>query len=408
MKNTVSHLVCNDFLPAKNLSNGASEVDLRAMALGRMPVAARKSLANFTDAWADIGLDSWWTEGADWWSLAEKLGEKHIRPLLNAEPGTCIMVPSVTHVTHQLLSAPELGKPGKNGIVTTDLEYPTIYDALHNANHRLSGLPSEQRAQLEFQLHPIVMGPGQLDPKKIIEHIDKTTAMVFLTHVASFTGQMFKQEDLAKIAEAARTAGAIFVVDGSQAITSARIDVEAMNPDIYTGTLLKQGCGGPGNAYVYVRPGLELTPTLGGWVGTKEPFTHGSTERREPSKSIPRRFFGVGTPAIAPLYHATQGLEVFERIGHDQVVYDVRAKARYMIERFRESGLPLISPSNPDDASNLIALDVSDAAIFVAELFEESGVKVVGQENVARMAPHIYHTTEEIERAIDAIINKLT
>lgn len=99
---------------------------------------------------------------------------------------------------------------------------------------------------------------------------------------------------------------------------------------------------------------------------------------------------------------------MFERVGHEAVVEDVRAKARYMIEKFSAAGLPLISPSKLEEASNLIALEVSDAVGFVAELGKESGVKVVGQESVVRMAPHVYHTVQEIERAVGAVIKKLT
>lgn len=386
----------DEFVPPQLGKSGETIVDLRSLALGRMPKAVQESMDGFLESWKTDNLSAWWKE---WWSAAEKLAEQHVRPLLNAEPGQSILVPNVTHVLHQLLSAPELHVPGKRGVVTTDREFPTVYDVIHNENHRFLNLPPDLRDQLAFRMQQV----EGFDAQGIMDKIDDTTALVVLPHVASFTGELFDQQAIRQIVEKADRHGVFVVVDGSQAIASTRIDVQKMRPHIYTGTLLKQGCGAQ-NGYVYVRPDVSLDPTNGGWVGTESPFTHGDGKtRRTPSPSIVRRFYGVGTPQIAPLYHATQGLEIFGKIGHEEVVRDVRAKAAWIIGKFAAAEMPLVSPADPEKASALIVLRASQAE-KVRDALQEKGILVTGQEDIIRLAPHVYHPIEDIERATEAII----
>src|SRR3989338_6608636 len=98
MDNDVYSQVRDDFVAPVKWGDNETKVDLRALNLGLMPVSVRDRSAEFEDAWATQNLSGWWDPKVDWGGMPEHLGEDHIRPLLNAEPGTCIMVPSVTHV----------------------------------------------------------------------------------------------------------------------------------------------------------------------------------------------------------------------------------------------------------------------------------------------------------------------
>jgi kynureninase len=369
-----------------------------------MPASVPARMLEFTHDWSTRNLNAWWEK---WWDLAETEGQEHISKLVNAnESESCILVPSVSHVMHQLLSCPELNDPNRRKIITTDKEYPTIYDCILNQNHRFSNLDEETRRKLEFQMQTVESPKEGFDIGGIINAIDEQTALVVIPQVGSFTGDLFNDEDIAKIVAKAEQCGALVMVDGSQAIGSTRINVQTNNVHIYAGTLLKQGSGAM-NGYLYIRPDTDLTPSNSGWAGVADPFTHGDPHlHRTPHPSVPRRFYGVGTPQIAPLYHATEGLKIFEQIGYPEIVEDVRAKARYIRQRLIEENLPLASPQDEVHASALLVIHRENATETRDEL-EKRGVLVTGQEDIIRLAPHIYHSPHEIREATRIIINTL-
>ncbi len=96
-------------------------------------------------------------------------------------------------------------------------------------------------------------------------------------------------------------------VDGYHATASYPVDVEAIGADVYFGGLLKEACGSSGNAYLYVRPGLDLRPRLSGWFGDADPFGFAPAPADHPE--VRRRFLG-GTTAVASMYHAVEGARV--------------------------------------------------------------------------------------------------
>ncbi|MFO0950075.1 MAG: aminotransferase class V-fold PLP-dependent enzyme [Isosphaeraceae bacterium] len=97
-------------------------------------------------------------------------------------------------------------------------------------------------------------------------------------------------------AVAAPRGRAASIVDGYQSVGSIEVDVRADGVDAYVGGCLKWLCGGPGAAFLWVRPewrtGLE--PTLTGWMSHVRPFDFSTTlERRDDAWR-----FLHGTPAI--------------------------------------------------------------------------------------------------------------
>src|SRR5207237_8162741 len=80
-----------------------------------------------------------------------------------------------------------------------------------------------------------------------------------------------------------------------------------------TGGSVKWLCGGPGAAWLYVRPELaaELEPALVGWQAHARPFAF------EPELQYAEgaaRFL-TGTPNVPALYAATAGYHVVEEAG---------------------------------------------------------------------------------------------
>src|SRR4029077_6834181 len=77
--------------------------------------------------------------------------------------------------------------------------------------------------------------------------------LVCTTHIVYGTGEV---RPAAAICSAAAAAGATSLIDGYHACGSIPIDVTAMGCDAYVGGCLKWLSGGPGTAFLYVRPDL--------------------------------------------------------------------------------------------------------------------------------------------------------
>src|SRR5205823_522902 len=93
------------------------------------------------------------------------------------------------------------------------------------------------------------------------------------------------------------------------------------------GGCLKWLCGGPGAAFLWVRPDLRrrLAPRLTGWMAHAQPFDFApALERRDDAWR-----FLHGTPAIPALCGARPGLEIVNRVG----VAAIRAKSERQTAR---------------------------------------------------------------------------
>src|SRR5207247_9281784 len=124
--------------------------------------------------------------------------------------------------------------------------------------------------------------------------------------------------DVPAIVERAHRVGARVVLDAFQALGSVPVDVQALDVDFACGGVLKWLCGGPGTAYLYVRPdlGRTLVPSLTGWTAHEDPFAFeiGPTRYADP----PYRFMN-GTPNVPALYAAQTRLRVVSEVGLRQL-----------------------------------------------------------------------------------------
>ena len=223
--------------------------------LGAVPAKVGPSLQSYFETWATRGVRAW-EEG--WWTMAADTGDL-VAPLIGANAGEVVFQPNVTIAHAALFSAIDYG--GKRDTIVTDaMHFPSI----------LYLIGQQRRLGANVTIVPSDDGIS-VDTGRIIEAIDEKTAFVNLSHV------LFKSayiHDIAAIAEQARRMEAITIIDGYQAVGTIPVDVRAAGIDAYVGGCLKWLCGGPGNAFVWVRPDLrrQLEPKLTGWMTHQRPF----------------------------------------------------------------------------------------------------------------------------------------
>jgi len=374
-------------------------VELRAFTHGLQPATVPPMMEHFTEDWRRFGVDAWnqvpnhWRPDSNdtvgWWTLPTYLGDAFIAPLLGAPAGTCIHQPHVHWTMQCLLSAPEVNDRGAE-VLVSETAFPSV---LHS---------TQQWADLQDLAPTLVPSTetGQVDRAAVLGAISDDTAMVALSHVGFTTGARLPIPFLQQVAETAHAHGALVLLDGYHAAGSMPVDVTELGCDLYVGGLLKEGCGSSGNAFLYVRDGLELTPRLTGWFGDAAPFEF--RPGPEPHPDVRRRFLG-GTTNVASMYHAVEGVRILLDVGLEAVrAHSLRLTNR-AIERADAADLPLRSPRAPEARSAMVLLEVPEAHSLTAYLKAHDIYTDSRRNEVVRMAPFLWNTKAEVDRTFDRI-----
>lgn len=354
--------------------------------LGAMPRGAAVALAEYAETWATRGVRAW---AESWWDLSVSAGDA-IAPLLGAPAGSVTMLPSVTVASAVLLSSLSYAPP-RNRIVLIDGEFPSIryvYDSLAT------------RLGAEIVTVPSPAGNGlAADEERIADAVDERTALVAISHV------LFKSAfvlDPRPIAEKCRRVGALLALDVYQSAGTVPVDVGVLGADVLVGGVLKWLCGGPGGAYLYVRPELRprLVPALTGWMAHSSPFEFEPPPIRRRDDAF--RFL-LGTPAIPALYAAREGPRLILEAGAEAI----RAKSLQQTSRLLAltdaRGLSTATPRDPERRGGTAAVDFPNAREVACELNARDVVCDYRPGVGIRLSPHFYTEDRELDLAFDAI-----
>ncbi|MFB3127155.1 MAG: aminotransferase class V-fold PLP-dependent enzyme, partial [Candidatus Acidiferrales bacterium] len=213
--------------------------------LGAMPRAVSDSLATYAQSWATRGVRAW-EEG--WWELPVKLANK-IAPLIGADPGTISLHENVTQTQAVVASCFRFDGPRRK-VVLTDKQFPSVLYFWH----------AQQARGAEIELVRTEEDPLRVPTQKLLDAIDERTLLVPVSHVLFRSAYV---QDVTAIVEKAHKVGAHVILDAYQSAGVLPIEAKKWNVDFLVGGTLKWLCGGPGVAYLYVRPDLhaKLTPT---------------------------------------------------------------------------------------------------------------------------------------------------
>lgn len=364
-----------------------------------MPRTAPAMMNNFVEDWRRFGADAWnevpnhWRpdsgDKVGWWTLPEYLGDHFIAPLIGAESGACIMQPNVHWTMQCLLSCKELLGPSRR-LLTSKAAFPSV------------AFPARHWADLRDATSEVIAPArdGFLDRDGMLRCITGETALVVLSHVGFMTGERLEDAFIKEVAHEAHRHGALLAVDGYHCVGSRPINVAGLDVDLYLGGLIKEGCGSSGNAFVYIRPGLEITPGLTGWAGDDTPFDF--RDRPRPHRDVRRRFIG-GTPAVASLYHGVEGVRILLDAGLQNVWEHSQRLVDYGLERARALEISVASPVEEKRRGTMIILEMPQADRMCALLKSKAIYTDSRQGRYLRLAPFVWNTQAELERAFDAL-----
>ena len=350
--------------------------------LGAMPRAAQAELSEFTRLWVEDGINAWhdWLPEVD--AAAERIGR-----IINAPKGTMVMATNVSQIQALLASAFEY-KPGRNKVVYSELEFPTVSYVWWE----------ERRRGAEVVVVPSPDGI-RIGLDRFLSTIDEQTLVVPLSHV------LFRSSTITEVAQVVarcKDVGAMVILDCYQSTGTVPVDVSALGVDFACGGSVKWLCGGPGAAYLYVRPDRipQFAPRNTGWFGHEKPFAFTMPEQKYAS-GVWR--YMAGTPAIAALYQARAGAKLVEEIG----VHRIRANSLRMTQKILwacdEAGYTVNTPREPDQRGGTICFDFVGAD-RVTEQLNAHGYFCDHRPGCGiRISPHFYSTDEEVMRFLDEV-----
>ena len=356
-------------------------VYFNACSLGPLPLRGRAALAKYGQDWDEHGTPVWYST---WLPLLDRFRGK-VGELLRAPAGSTAIAPSVSVALTTLATGLPLPE-GRRKVLIGGLDFPTI-------GHQWLSRP-------DFEVEFVPSRDGMtIPPEAFAERIDSATALVATTHLFYTTGYL---QDVRAIADAAHAAGALCLIDGYQTCGCVPIDVQAMDCDAFVGGCLKWLSGGPGNAFLYVRPELipRVRPQGTGWFATRDPF---SFTLQELVFADDARRLETGTWAMACHYAGLAGLELCLEVGVANIQERLRDLTGRILERCDEAGVKTFTPRERERRCGIVTLEADHPEEVEAKLHAE-GVIVDSRPGRVRLSPHWCVSEEELERGMDLVL----
>lgn len=249
---------------------------------------------------------------------------------------------------------------------------------------------------------------GELDMEAYSALFTPRTRVVSVAHVSNVLGTVNPVAEMAKIAH---EHGAVFVVDGAQAIAHIKVDVKAIGADFYAFSSHKM-YGPTGVGILYGRRDLlqKMPPYQGGGEMIGHVSFSGTTWAELPYK------FEAGTPDYVGAAALAKAIDYLEGLGVERVAEHEHELLQYATERMQAiEGLRIFGTARHKSA--VVSFLIGNAHHYdTGILLDQLGIEVrtghhcaqplmesLGIEGTVRAAFAAYNTFEEVDAFIAAL-----
>jgi len=351
---------------------------LNSCSLGALSTRSEAYLDEFQERWHDMGASAWYRH---WLGRVEDLRGR-VANFWGSTPEEVALMPSVSAALSVITQS--VPAENRNRVICTELDFPT--------------LAYQWAVKPEIELVVLKSPDGiRIDPEQFAAAVDERTLFLATSHVFFTTGY---EQDIKKLADIARAAGAYSLIDGYQGAGQVPLTLSETGVDFYAGGPLKWLCGGPGLAYLYVRDELiqRLEPRITSWFATNRQFDFDldGFEYRPDA-----RRFEMGTPSLPTVHTALGGQELIDEVGIETIVARNRGLIDRLIGRATDAGLRLRLPE-AEHRTAIVMVHHDDPPGAVRHLADH-GVIVDHRPGFVRVSPHYYNTEEEVDRCVDVL-----
>lgn len=249
--------------------------------------------------------------------------------------------------------------------------------------------------------------PGIVDCERLEELIDRGTALVVLTHAANSLGVIQPAE---RVGEITREKKVRFLLDASETVGVAEIDVGKIQCDYLAAAGRKYLRGPSGSGFLYVKDdaqeelkGCFPAWNSGSWDWEKEQFSYHEDIRK----------WNYGEKNYPGIFGLSEAVNYLCEAGGQQITKNrIDGLMRMLIEKLQQiNGVSIIGPQDAEIRAGSVGFQMKDKSpADIAQYLNAHNVGMMGHhffcpgvqklfqvEGVARLSLHYWNTEEEIE-----------
>jgi cysteine desulfurase/selenocysteine lyase len=250
---------------------------------------------------------------------------------------------------------------------------------------------------------------GSFDVQKVIDAIGPRTKIIALTHMSNVLGTVV---DVKTVCTAARKAGVVTVIDGSQAAVHMKVDVADMGCDFYAITGHKlYGPSGSGALYARAEVMAGMRPFMGGGDMIRDVGRDVITYADPPLR------FEAGTPGIVSTIGLGVALDYMTGLGMDAIAAHEASVRDYASERLAglnwlnvQGNAPgkgaifsftIAGAGHPHDISTVV--DRKGVAVRAGHHCAQPLMEFMGVSATCRASFALYTSEDDVDRLVDAL-----
>ncbi|XP_077369209.1 kynureninase isoform X3 [Festucalex cinctus] len=401
-------------LPTSDLSlvDGTKDsIYMVGNSLGLQPKMVKKYLEEELDKWAKMGAHGH-TEGSRPWAWAENNLEVLMARVVGAHPDEVALMNGLTVNLHLLMLSFYQPTAARHKVILEDKAFPSDHYAVES-QIRLRGFDPEQSMLL---LKPR-LGEEILRTEDILDMIEKegtSVALVMLSGVQYYTGQLF---NMAAITKAAQNKGCLVGFDLAHAAGNIDLKLHDWGVDFAcwcSYKYLNSGCGGIAGAFIHEKHQYTVKPALMGWWGhdLKTRFQMNNVLELQPGV----KGFRLSNQPVLLVCPLQASLEIFNMTSMQML----RRKSvlltgylEYLIGHYYKEDpahlckphVRIITPSDPQQRGCQLSLCFSVPIQRVFEELEKRGVVCdMRHPSVLRIAPvPLYNSFRDVHRFLESL-----
>jgi selenocysteine lyase/cysteine desulfurase len=274
-------------------------------------------------------------------------------------------------------------KAGDN-IVIDDLHYETEFVLYRH-------LQDTRGIELRVARHR----DGRVEAREFEPLVDRRTRLVSVAWVSHHNGF---RHDMRPLSDLAHANGALFYVDGIQAVGMFPTDVRAEGVDVLCAGTYKWLLGSFGVAPFYVRRDLldRIRLDRYGALHVERTRSDGGFDLYKTAKR-----FDYATLPFGEVYQLGAGLSYLTRVGVDRIEAHTVALARELRAGLAKQGYRLFTPA--ENGSSIVTYYTTKDAATLTTAFDRASIDVTvrGASGQVRVSPALFNTSADIARFLE-------
>jgi selenocysteine lyase/cysteine desulfurase len=323
------------------------------------------------------------------WQILDK-GREAVRRKLSDLAGTLPEEIAINRNATESLGIVTWGLSLAKGdeIVMTKHDYPNMIHAWKQKELR-------EGVRINWVELPLALEDDERVVKEFVDHTTARTKIWHITHMINWTGQILPVK---RLCDEARRRNIISIVDAAHTFAHLDYRITDFNPDYLGTSLHKWLCAPFGTGMLYVRK--EKVASL--WP---------IFPNDKPQADDIRKFEMLGTRSFAPEQAIGQAIDFHNAIGSKRKQERLQFLKAYWCEKvIKHPRIKLNVSTKPQFSCALANFSIEgiEPENVVSKLFNEHQIHTVSVkwENISgiRVTPHIYTTTKDLDRFVEAVL----